>query len=415
MLKKCVLKDILARIPNKRIFLRNDFNVPLKETEITNASRIEASLPTIKDILSQNPKSLIMASHLGRPNGQVVDNLSLLPVRDYLEDTLRQRVELVKDYLSASGLANLQNGSGIYLLENLRFNSEEEGKIKKDGKKIKVDKQFVEDFRNKLTSFSDIFVNDAFGTMHRAHSSIVGIHTDLRVAGNLVQKELEYFGKALETKHDKFVVILGGAKVSDKIPVIKNILNLASDIIVGGGMTFTFLKSLKGINIGTSLLDKEHEETVKELKNLADSKNVKIHLPVDIKAQNDLGEIKTFNLQKDNGIPSNYKGLDIGPETIEYFSSVLNNSNLMIMNGPMGMFEKIEFAEGSYAIAKKMAEECSRGGIGIVGGGDTSAMVDLAGYTEKMSHVSTGGGASLELLSGKVLPGVNFLSEKSEL
>lgn len=414
MLKKLTLKEILPKIQNKRIFLRNDFNVPLKASQITNSSRIQASLPSITSILSQNPKSLIMASHLGRPNGQEKAELSLLPIRDYLEDTLRKKVNLVTDYISPSGLANLKNGTGIYLLENLRFNPEEEGKIKKGDEKILVNEQLVKDFREKLSSFSDIFVNDAFGTMHRAHSSIVGVNADLRVAGYLVEKELEYFGKALERKHDKFVVILGGAKVSDKIPVIKNILNLASDIIIGGGMTFTFLKSLNGINIGTSLLDKEHEQTVKELKMLADKKNVKIHLPIDIKAQDEKGNIKVFNLNSQNGIPKNYKGLDIGPESIKYFSSILNNSDLMIMNGPMGMFEKKEFEKGSFEITKKMAEECKKGGIGIVGGGDTGAMVELAGYDKDMSHVSTGGGASLELLAGKLLPGIGFLTDRKE-
>jgi phosphoglycerate kinase len=408
------LRDVIGRVGSKNIFLRNDFNVPIKKGVIKDSQRIDGSLSTIRDILERNPRRLIMASHLGRPDGVKNPEFSLRPVRDYLEQKLNRKVEFVEDFVSEQGVRDLQNAEGLFLLENLRFHGEEEGKIEANGEKIKVDKKLVGEFRKKLTSFADLFVNDAFGTMHRAHSSIVGINTPLRVAGNLVEKELTFFGKALEGKYDKFVLVLGGAKVSDKIPVIQNILGLASDVVIGGGMAFTFLKALQNCEVANSLLDETQLDTVRNIKKLAEEKKVRIHLPVDVVGQNDQKIVKHFVLAQ-GGIESGFRGLDIGPQTVQNFSKVLEGSNMVIMNGPMGLFEQTEFAQGSFEIARKLAELCDKGTIGIVGGGDTATMVVQAGVGERLSHISTGGGATLELLSGLQMPGITFLSDKSEL
>lgn len=420
MNKKVGLQNILSRINNQRIFLRADFNVPLSNGKIKDATRIKATLPTIKAILEQNPKGLFLSSHLGRPNGQKKTEFSLKPVAEELEKLGGFKVRFVEDCVGQEAIdlgKEIKQGE-IVLLENLRFYPEEEGKVKdKDGNSVKVDKQLIADFRNKLTSLADIYVNDAFGTMHRAHSSIVGINVPIRAAGFLVDKELKFFGQAIENPKRPLVVVLGGAKVADKLPVIRNLLNLADDIIIGGGMAFTFLKELEGVNIGDSLYDAKSSETVKEVMKLAKEKGVRIHLPDDFVIGKDIKDQKNSGEKtKQDGIPEGFKGFDIGKNSVKKFNEVLNNASTIIMNGPMGAFENPAFVSGSEAIVNTIADKSTKGAISIIGGGDSVSLVSqVKGATEKISHISTGGGASLELLEGKKMPGIEFLTDIDQL
>ena len=413
------MKKSITEIPLKgrRAVMRVDFNVPQdKETgEITNPARIVAALPTIKYILEQGG-SVVVMSHLGRPDGKRVEKFSLKPVAKKLEELLGKPVKFLNDCVGPeveAACAALKPGE-VVLLENLRFHIEEEGKVKnKDGSKTKADPEKVEGFRASLTKLGDVYVNDAFGTAHRAHSSVVGVDLPDKVAGFLMQKELDAFGSVLENPKRPVLAILGGAKVADKIPLIRNLLDRADEIIIGGGMTFTFKKVLEGMEIGESLFDPEGAKIVGELMDKAKEKGVKIHLPVDFVCGDKFeANAQTRAVEDKEGIPKGWIGLDVGPKSRKLFADVIARAKTIIWNGPPGVFEFDRFAEGTKDMAEAIAAATSAGAVSVVGGGDTATAAKKFKVVDKVSHASTGGGASLELLEGKTLPGVANLNEK---
>lgn len=415
--RKLRLEQIASTLRDKRVLMRVDFNVPLKEGKVSDATRITSTLPTLKMSLDNSPKSLVLLSHLGRPDGNPNPKYSLKPVASELERLLQRPVTFLPHCVGEKvkkALANPPPGS-IFLLENLRFHAEEEGKgVDASGKKFKPPKEAVEDFRAQLTSYGDVFINDAFGTAHRAHSSMVGINLPVRAAGLLMGKELEYFSKALESPKRPLLVILGGAKVKDKIQLIKNLLNISNEMIIGGGMAFTFKKVLDKVNIGKSLYDEEGAKIVHEIMEVAKHKNVRIYLPDDYFCSDRLeagGKVELY----EGSIPDGLYGLDIGPKSIEKFASVIRKANTVVWNGPPGVFENPAFRQGSTSFFNEIVEGTkSRGLLSIVGGGDTAAFVQSQGERANLiSHISTGGGASLELMEGKELPGIAYLSDKS--
>lgn len=415
--KKLGLMDILNQISGKRVLMRVDFNVPVKDGVVKDRTRILATIPTIQKVLENNPKSLILMSHLGRPDGNVTPSSSLKPVAAVLSEELKKSVIFAPDCVGkeVEDLCNAASNGEIVLLENLRFHPEEEGSGKdKDGNKVKPSNEQVTEFRQGLTKLGDIYINDAFGTAHRAHSSMVGIELPTKAAGFLMMKEISYFAKALESPERPLLVILGGAKVKDKIKLIKNLLNLANELIIGGGMAFTFLKVINGMDIGNSLYDDEGAAVVKDIMEEANAKGVKIHLPVDFVCGDKFDEncnIKNFTVN--TGIEAGFAGYDIGVESTKLFAEVIGRAKTVVWNGPAGVFEMAPFRKGSVAFLDQLIQQTSAGVTTIVGGGDTVSLVQMqAGATEKLSHVSTGGGASLELLEGTYLPGVKFLGEK---
>lgn len=308
---------------------------------------------------------------------------------------------------------NAKDGE-VILLDNLRFYAAEEGKGVKDGEKFKATPEEIKDFRSQLTSLGDIYVNDAFGTAHRAHSSMVGVEVDTRAAGLLMKKELDYFGKVLENPVRPLTVVMGGAKVKDKIQLIYNMLDIVDEMIIGGGMAFTFDKVLNGTDIGSSLFDEEGAKIVPDIMKKAEEKGVKIHLPTDYMCGDKFAEDATTKVRtQDEGIESGWMGLDIGPKTIASNSEVIKRSNTVFWNGPQGVFEMKPFATGSLTMLDDIIEATARGAVSVAGGGDTVALLQgVPGSDQKLSHVSTGGGASLELVEGKQLPGVVALSDK---
>jgi phosphoglycerate kinase len=412
------MKKSVTEVPLKgrRVIMRVDFNVPQeKETgEITNPARIVAALPTIKYILEQGG-SVVLMSHLGRPDGKRVEKFSLKPVAKKLEDLLGKPVKFLNDCVGPEVEAACRAlGPGeVVLLENLRFHIEEEGKVKnKDGTK-KAEPEKVAAFRASLTKLGDLYVNDAFGTAHRAHSSVVGVDLPDKVAGFLMQKELDAFGSVLENPKRPVLAILGGAKVADKIPLIRNLLDTANEIIIGGGMTFTFKKVLAGMEIGESLFDPEGAKIVGELMDKAKEKGVKIHLPVDFVCGNEFeANAQTRAVEDKEGIPKGWIGLDVGPKSRKLFADVIARAKTIIWNGPPGVFEFDRFAEGTKDMADAIAAATSAGAVSVVGGGDTATAAKKFKVVDKVSHASTGGGASLELLEGKTLPGVANLNDK---
>jgi phosphoglycerate kinase len=403
-------------LAGKRIIMRVDFNVPLDANgRITSNQRIVAAIPTITYALDQGCKSVVLMSHLGRPDGQRSDSLSLKPVAEELERLLGRPVQFLADCVGAeveAACANPSNGS-IFLLENLRFHIEEEGSVKhKDGTKTKAAPAAIEAFRASLAKLGDIYVNDAFGTMHRAHSSIVGL-SDLkyRVSGLLVQKELSAFAKVLEAPERIEVAILGGAKVSDKIQLISHLLAKVNNLVIGGGMAFTFLKVLNNISIGSSLYDEKGAEIVPQIMQEAKKQGVRILLPTDVVIADTFAPNaahKTITLE--NGIPEGWMGLDIGPATSEEYASCIRAGHSIIWNGPMGVFEWDAFAEGTRTVLDATVDASKNSAITIVGGGDSATAVAKWGMEDALYHVSTGGGASIELLEGKALPGITALS-----
>ena len=413
------MKKSITEVPLKgrRAVMRVDFNVPQnKETgEITNPARIAAALPTIKYILEQGG-SVVLMSHLGRPDGKRAEKYSLKPVAKKLEELLGKPVKFLNDCVGPeveAACAALKPGE-VVLLENLRFHIEEEGKVKnKDGSKTKADPEKVQGFRASLTKLGDVYVNDAFGTAHRAHSSVVGVDLPDKVAGFLMQKELDAFGSVLENPKRPVLAILGGAKVADKIPLIRNLLDKADEIIIGGGMTFTFKKVLEGMEIGESLFDPEGAKIVGELMDKAKEKGVKIHLPVDFVCGDKFeANAQTRAVEDKEGIPKGWIGLDVGPKSRKLFADVIGRAKTIIWNGPPGVFEFDRFAEGTKDMAEAIAAATSAGAVSVVGGGDTATAAKKFKVVDKVSHASTGGGASLELLEGKTLPGVANLSDK---
>ena len=393
---KKTVKDVDVR--SKRVLVRVDYNVPLDANgNVSDDKRITASLPTINYLLEQGAR-IILCSHLGRPKGEVKKEFSLAPVAKRLKELLPGvNIYFASDCIGEEAerkAAALKDGE-ILLLENLRFHKEEE----------KNDPEFAK----KLASLAEIYVNDAFGTVHRAHASTAGVAAYLpAVAGFLIGKELSMMGGALENPERPFVAILGGAKVADKIGVITNLLNKCDTLLIGGGMAYTFFKAM-GYEIGDSLLDAESIDLAKQLMETAKQKGVKLLLPVDTVVAKAFAADAEHMTVAANAIPAGWQGLDIGEKTRELFAAEIKNAKTVIWNGPMGVFEFPEFAKGTEAVAKACAE-C--GGTTIIGGGDSASAVKKLGYADKMTHISTGGGASLEFLEGKVLPGVAALNDK---
>lgn len=401
-------------LTDKRVLIRVDFNVPLKDGKITNNQRIVAALDTIKYALSKKAKSVILMSHLGRPDGKKDMKYTIKPVADELKSLLGKEILFLNDCVGSeveNACANPEPGS-IILLENLRFHIEEEGKgVGEDGKKIKADKTKVDEFRKSLRKLGDIYVNDAFGTAHRAHSSMLGEGYETRASGFLLKKELEYFAKALENPERPFLAILGGAKVADKIQLIDNLLDKVNEMIIGGGMAYTFLKISKNMKIGNSLFDEEGAKIINNLLSKAEKNKVQIHLPIDFVTADKFAENATVGAADiESGIPDGWMGLDVGPKSRELFSQPIKRAKTIVWNGPAGVFEFENFSKGTKSLMDNVVEATSKGAISIIGGGDTATCAAKWKTEDKVSHVSTGGGASLELLEGKVLPGVAALS-----
>ena len=402
MLKKMSIKDV--DVNGKKCLVRVDFNVPMKDGKITDETRINGALPTIQYLIDNNAK-VILCSHMGKPKGQVVAKYSLAPVAERLSEKLGKKVVFATDVIGPSAdkaVSEVQNGE-VVLLENTRF---EAGEEKRDP-----------EFCKKLASYCDIFVNDAFGTAHRSHGSTAAIVEQglvkTAVCGFLIQKELTVMGGALEQPVRPFVAVLGGAKVADKLKVISNLLEKCDTLVIGGGMAYTFLKA-QGYEIGTSLVDNEQLDYCKQMLEKAASLGKTINLPVDAVTAKAFPdpidaeiEVKTYEV---GSIPADVMGLDIGEKTRELFAKVVKNAKTVIWNGPMGVFENPTLAQGTNAVAMALAETDA---TTIIGGGDSAAAVTQLGYADKMTHISTGGGASLELFEGKELPGIACLNENN--
>ncbi|XP_063588120.1 phosphoglycerate kinase-like [Penaeus indicus] len=402
-------------LAGKRVFMRVDFNVPQKDGKITNNQRIVAALDTIKYALDKNAKSVVLCSHLGRPDGNKNMKFTLAPVAEELKKLLGRDVTFLPDCVGAeveAACADPPAGS-VILLENLRFHVEEEGKgVDASGAKVKADPAKVAEFRTSLRKLGDVYVNDAFGTAHRAHSSMVGEGFDKRASGFLLKKELTYFAKALESPERPFLAILGGAKVKDKIQLIENMLDRVNEMMIVGGMAFTFLKVTKNMEIGTSLYDEEGAKIVDKLIAKAQEKNVKLHFPVDFVTADKFDENATVGAATAaEGIPAGWMGLDCGPESIKIFKEAVSGAKTIVWNGPCGVFEFDKFANGTKAVMDMVVDVTKAGSTTIIGGGDTATCCAKWGTEDKVSHVSTGGGASLELLEGKTLPGVAALTD----
>lgn len=394
-MKQKTIEDI--NVASKRVLVRVDFNVPLNDKqEITDETRIQAALPTIRYLLDHKAK-VILCSHLGRPKGEFKPEFSLAPVAKRLRQLLDAKVTFAEDVIGPSAdkaVSEMQDGD-VVLLENLRFHKEE----------TKNDPEFAK----KLASYADIFVNDAFGTAHRAHASTEGVtHYLPSVAGFLIKKELEFMGKALEDPDRPFVAILGGAKIADKIPVIENLFTKVDSLIIGGGMANTFLAA-QGYDMKKSLVDGDSIELAKSLMEKARKLGVKMLLPIDVVAADEFSaDAKTVTVPVE-GIPDGYMALDIGLSTRMIFAEEISSAKTVIWNGPMGVAEMPAFAGGTKAVAEAMAEASA---ITIIGGGDSAAAIEKLGFADKMTHISTGGGASLEFLEGKELPGIAALNDK---
>jgi len=417
MAGKMTIKD--ADLAGKRVFIRVDFNVPQDKadpTKITNTQRIDGALPTIRYALDKKAKSVVLCSHLGRPDGCKVDKYSMAPVAKVLEEKMGKKVTFLADCCGEEvekACADPETGS-IILLENLRFHVEEEGKgVDAAGNKLKAKEEDVKKFRESLAKLADIYVNDAFGTAHRAHSSMVGEGYKERACGFLVQKELEAFAKVLDVPRKPVLAILGGAKVSDKIQLILNMLDKVNIMIIGGGMAYTFLKVNDGMTIGTSLYDEEGAKIVPDIMAKAKEKKVEIVLPVDFVISDKFGEdgeIKTCT--KDEGIPDGFMALDCGEESRKLNAATVAKAKTIIWNGPMGVFEMAKFEAGTKSLMDEVVKATKKKVVTIIGGGDTATCCKKYDTEDKVTHCSTGGGASLELLEGKKLPGIDALSGK---
>lgn len=398
----------------KRVLMRVDFNVPLKGKEITNNQRIVAALPSIKHCLDHEAKSVVLMSHLGRPDGRIEGKYSLAPVADELKKLLNKDVMFLSDCVGPTVEKACKNPSpgSVILLENLRFHVEEEGKgVSSEGRKVKASPESVKEFHESLAKLGDIYINDAFGTAHRAHSSMVGVDHTVKAAGFLMEKELFYFSKALKKPDRPFLAILGGAKVADKIQLIENLLEIVNEMIIGGGMAYTFTKVLSNMEIGKSLFDEEGSKIVRDLYKKAKEKGVTLHLPVDFVTASKFAEdAEIGSATLASGIPADWMGLDIGPESVKTFVKVIEGAKTIVWNGPMGVFEMAKFEAGTKSLMNAVVEATKAGNTTIIGGGDTATCCAKYGTEDLVSHVSTGGGASLELLEGKTLPGVAALS-----
>ena len=398
MLNKKSVDDI--NVKGKRVLVRCDFNVPLQDGKITDENRLVAALPTIKKLINDGGK-IILCSHLGKPKGEPKPELSLAPVAIRLSELLGQEVKFAADANvvgeNAKAAVAAMNDGDVILLENTRYRIEET----KNG----------EEFSKELASLCDVFVNDAFGTAHRAHCSNVGVtkFVDTAVVGYLMQKEIDFLGNAVNNPVRPFVAILGGAKVSSKIPVIENLLDKVDTLIIGGGMAYTFMAGLGG-KVGVSLLEEDYKEYAVNMMKKAEEKGVKLLIPVDTVIADDFSNDANTQVVNRGEIPDKWEGLDIGPKTRELFAEAIGGAKTVVWNGPMGAFEMPKFAEGTVAIAKAMAD--LNDATTIIGGGDSAAAVNQLGFGDKMTHISTGGGASLEFLEGKELPGVAAANDK---
>lgn len=393
---KKTVKDI--EVKGRRALVRCDFNVPLKDGVITDDIRIVSALPTIRYLMDGGAKVILM-SHLGRPDGEPKKEFTLAPVAARLSELLNTEVKFVSsdtvvDDRVREAAAELKDGQ-VMLLENVRFRKEET----KNGA----------DFAKELAQLGDFFVNDAFGTAHRAHASTAGVADYLpAVSGFLIEKEVEFLGNAVENPKRPFVAIMGGAKVGDKIPVIENLLKKVDTLIIGGGMAYTFFKS-QGLEIGTSILDKDNVELAAELLKKAEAAGVKMLLPVDCVCGREFKNDTEYAVFDRDKIPADMMGLDIGPETAKLYRQAVAEAATVVWNGPMGVFEMPNFAKGTRAVAEALAESSA---VTVIGGGDSAAAVEQFGLADKMTHISTGGGASLEFLEGKVLPGIAVIEDK---
>ena len=391
MLNKKSVDDI--NVKGKRVLVRCDFNVPLIDGKITDENRLVAALPTIKKLIADGGK-VILCSHLGKPKGEPKPELSLAPVAVRLSELLGQEVKFAADATvvgeNAKAAVAAMNDGDVILLENTRYRAEET----KNG----------EEFSKELASLCDVFVNDAFGTAHRAHCSNVGVtkYVDTAVVGYLMQKEIDFLGNAVNNPERPFVAILGGAKVSSKISVIENLLDKVDTLIIGGGMSYTFSKAMGG-KVGISLLEEDYCDFALNMLKKAEEKGVKLLLPVDHVVADDFSNDANIQVVSRGEIPDGWEGLDIGPETAKLYAEAVKTAKTVVWNGPMGCFEMPNFAKGTEAVAKALAETDA---VTIIGGGDSAAAVNQLGYGDKMTHISTGGGASLEFLEGKELPGV---------
>ncbi|UII55549.1 phosphoglycerate kinase [Cytobacillus spongiae] len=394
-MNKQSVKDL--QLSGKRVFCRVDFNVPMSNGQVTDETRIRAALPTIQYLMDQGAK-VILASHLGRPKGQVVEELRLTPVAKRLSELLNKDVKKADEAYGESVqtiISEMSNGD-VLLLENVRFYPGEE---KNDAELAKA-----------FAELADVYVNDAFGAAHRAHASTEGIAHHLpAVSGLLMEKELEVLGKALSNPERPFTAIIGGAKVKDKIGVIENLLEKVDNLIIGGGLAYTFIKA-QGHEIGKSLLEEDKIELAKTFMQKAEEKGVKFYMPVDAIVADDFSKEANTKVVGINEIPADWEALDIGPKTAEVYSDVIKNSKLVIWNGPMGVFEFDLFANGTKAVAEALAE--AKDTYSVIGGGDSAAAVEKFNLADQMSHISTGGGASLEFMEGKALPGVVALNDK---
>lgn len=398
-MEKLTIDDV--DITRKRVLTRVDFNVPLENGKVADDTRITAAIPTIQKIIASGARAILM-SHLGRPKGEIKSGLSLKPVAERLSQLMGRKVYFSEDCIgdaAEKSVAGLSEGE-IVLLENLRFHKEEE----------KNDPEFA----RALAKSGDVYINDAFGTAHRAHASTEGItrFIESSAAGYLMKKELDYLGMALEDPARPFVAILGGAKISGKIDVISNLLEKVDNLLIGGGMAFTFFKA-KGYEIGNSLLEEDKVSEASNIMMLAEHRKVNLVLPIDIVVTPDLDvDPPLSETVVAAGIGKDMFGVDIGPRTVERFKSIIQSTGTVVWNGPMGIFERMPFATGTFELARILAEATDKGCITIVGGGDSASAVAKAGLAERMSHVSTGGGASLEFFEGKTLPGVAALTDR---
>ncbi len=394
MLQKMTMKDL--DLKGKRVFCRVDFNVPMKDGEVTDDTRIRAAVPTI-EYLVENGAKVILASHLGRPKGEVNEEMRLAAAGSRLSELLHKEVKSLKESIGESvekEIGEMQQGD-IILLENVRFHAGEE----------KNDDTLAKSF----AELADVFVNDAFGAAHRAHASTAGIAKHLpSVSGLLLEKELDVLGKALSEPERPFTAIIGGAKVKDKIGVIDHLLDKVDNLLIGGGLSYTFIKA-QGHEIGNSLVEEDKLELARSFIQKAEEKGVKFYLPVDATVADEFSKDAETKQVKIEEIPSDWMGLDIGPETSKLYADVIKNSKLVIWNGPMGVFEMEPFANGTRSVAEAMAETEA---YTVIGGGDSAAAVEKFNVADKMDHISTGGGASLEFMEGKELPGVTALTDK---
>ena len=394
-MNKLSVEDL--KLKGKRVLIRVDFNVPLNDKQIIDDTRIRAALPTIKYVIENGGKAILM-SHLGRPDGKVMPEFSLKPVAERLRELLEKAVTMAPDCIGdeVKAIISKMEDGDVVLLENLRFHAEEE---KNDP-----------DFAKKLAELADLYVNDAFGAAHRAHASTAGVtkHVSQSAAGFLMQKEIKYISEAIENPERPFMVVLGGAKVSDKIGVIEHLMEKADDILIGGAMAYTFLKA-QGKKVGKSLVEEDKVEMARELLKKSLDLSVPVYLPIDHVVADEFAPDANTKTHHRCSVCDGWHGMDIGPDTIATYRGVLKNAKTIIWNGPMGVFEFDAFAKGSFAIAKILAESDA---VTIVGGGDCVAAVQKSGYADKITHISTGGGASLELMEGKELPGIAALTDK---